>query len=126
MSLYNAKTSLAFIVAASIMNGAALASNFSSPTSACQFLSATYGNHTSFPNTTVYTDINTEYWDAGCSLGPACIFSPSTAEQMSVAVKTLSDYNVPFAVKGGGHLAIAGSSKSYCHLFSLSFSTVEY
>lgn len=56
-------------------------------------------------------DINTAYWDAGASLGPACIFSPSSAEIMSVAVKTLVDYNVPFAIKGGGHMAVAGSSK---------------
>lgn len=118
MAAYNAKKSLALVAAVNIMNGVAHAcsnssssAGFSSPAAACQFFSHNYGNLTSFPNSTIYTDINTGYWDAGASLGPACIFSPSSAEHMSVAVKTLVDYNVPFAIKGGGHMAVAGSSK---------------
>ncbi|KAJ4410229.1 hypothetical protein N0V82_009312 [Gnomoniopsis sp. IMI 355080] len=117
MAAYNAKKSLALVAAVNIMNGVAhacsnssSAAGFSSPAAACQFFSQTYGNLTSFPNSTIYTDINTDYWDAGASLGPACIFSPSSAEHMSVAVKTLVDYNVPFAIKGGGHMAVAGSN----------------
>ncbi|KAF3762028.1 FAD binding domain-containing protein [Cryphonectria parasitica EP155] len=92
------------------MSETALASNFSSPAQACQFFSSQWGNLTSFPNSTVYIDINTDYWDAAAALGPACIVAPDTTERMSIAVQTLVQYNTPFAIKGGGHLAIAGSN----------------
>lgn len=118
MALYNAK-SLALVVAATIMRATAYASGFSSPTAVCQVFNSNYGNLTSFPNSTIYTDINIQYWDAASSLGPACIFSPSSAELMSVAVKTLIEYNVPFAIKGGGHMAVAGSSEKLVHMHSL-------
>lgn len=111
MSSCNSKKSLAFAAAASIMNGAALVSAFSSPDTACHFFNSNYGNLTSMPNTTTYVDINTDYWSAAAALGPACIFSPSSADEMSLAVKTLIKYNTPFAIKGGGHLPIAGSSE---------------
>ncbi|OJD36055.1 fad binding domain-containing protein [Diplodia corticola] len=90
--------------------GAAVASNFSSPAAACQFFSQNYPNITSYPNQTAYVDINGDYWSAAASLGPACVFSPSSAELMGVAVKTLVRFNAPFAIKGGGHMAIVGAA----------------
>lgn len=109
----NMRRSLVLAAAASTMTGAALASNFSSPAAACQFFNSQYGNFTSMPNSTIYNDVNINYWDAAASLGPACIFEPNSAELMGLAVKTLVAYNTPFALKGGGHLAIAGSSKRH-------------
>lgn len=103
--------SLALATVAGSMDPAALVSAFSSPNTACQFFNSNYGNLTSMPNTTTYTDINTDYWDAAAVLGPACIFSPGSADEMSMAVKTLVKFNTPFAIKGAGHMAIAGSSK---------------
>lgn len=41
---------------------------------------------------------------------------------MSVAVKTLVSYNVPFAIKGGGHMAVSGSSKKFSIPFPVLFS----
>lgn len=109
MYILGGKGALVLAVATSVMGGnAALA--YSSPDAACQFFSSNYGNITYMPNSTIYTDINTDYWDSAAALGPACIFSPSSAELMSLAVKTLVKENTPFAIKGGGHLAIAGSS----------------
>ncbi|KAL1639832.1 hypothetical protein SLS58_007576 [Diplodia intermedia] len=102
------RTSLLFALAANA--GAAMASNFSSPAAACQFFGETYPNITSFPNQTAYIDINKDYWSAAASLGPACIVSPSSAELMGAAVKALVRFNAPFAMKGGGHMAIEGAA----------------
>lgn len=110
MSAFSAKKALALAVATTFMNGAALA--YSSPEEACQYFSTNYANITSMPNSTMYNTINTDYWTAAAALGPACIFEPTSTELMSEAVKTLVKYNTPFAIKGGGHLAIAGSSKN--------------
>ncbi|TVY81422.1 FAD-dependent monooxygenase yanF [Lachnellula suecica] len=104
------KKVLSLILGACICSQAKAASNFSSPTQACSFFSSNYGNLTSFPNSTIYTEINTDFWDAAAALGPACIFAPDTAEKMALAVKTLVQFNNPFALKGGGHLAIAGAN----------------
>lgn len=111
MYTFNAKKALALAVAMDYMINSATA--YSTPDAACQFFNSNYGNLTSMPNTTMYTDINTDYWDGAAALGPACIFAPSSAELMSVAVKKLVELDTPFAIKGGGHLAIAGSSECY-------------
>ncbi|KAB2579065.1 FAD linked oxidase [Lasiodiplodia theobromae] len=102
------KNSLLFLLAANA--GAAVAQNFSSPAAACQFFSQNYPNITSFPNQTTYNDINEAYWSAAAALGPACIFSPTSSDLMSAAVKALVKFNAPFAIKGGGHMAIAGAA----------------
>lgn len=88
--------------------GMAVAQNFSAPAAVCEYFSQTYPNITSYPNTTAYVSINDDYWSASAWLGPACIVAPSSAEVMSAAVKALVQYNTPFAIKGGGHMAIAG------------------
>ncbi|EKG14523.1 FAD linked oxidase [Macrophomina phaseolina MS6] len=88
----------------------ACAQNFSSPAAVCHFFSQTHPNITYYPNQTSYIEANTDYWSAAASLGPACIFSPTSTELMSFAVNTLVEYNAPFAIKGGGHMAIPGAA----------------
>lgn len=47
-----------------------------------------------------------DFFTAQSWLGPACVFAPSSAEQMSYAVKALKELNTPFAIRGGGHMPI--------------------
>jgi FAD/FMN-containing dehydrogenase len=58
-----------------------------------------------YPNDKAYGLENTDYYNIGLAeLKPACIFQPTTAEEVSSAIKILNKYNdVPFAVKSGGH-----------------------
>ncbi|KAH7061501.1 hypothetical protein B0J12DRAFT_536060, partial [Macrophomina phaseolina] len=50
------------------------------------------------------------FWSSASWLGPACIFAPSSAEEISSAIKTLSQLQVPFAMRGGGHMPIGTSN----------------
>ncbi|CCF34019.1 FAD binding domain-containing protein [Colletotrichum higginsianum] len=82
----------------------------SSAIETCRFLSRSHPDITYFPNTTDYTAVNEDYFTAASWLGPRCIFAPTNAELMSLAVKVLRKTNVPFALRGGGHMPIAGSN----------------
>ncbi|KAL3420349.1 Bifunctional solanapyrone synthase 4 [Phlyctema vagabunda] len=47
------------------------------------------------------------YWSSICYASPYCVFTPSTANQVSVAVKVMARFNATFAVRGGGgHMPI--------------------
>lgn len=100
----------------------------SNSTNTCEHLKLKYGNMTIMPTDSEYADenecklllastvlLNQVYeklilcevsWNAGAWLGPACILTPSTAEQMSCAVKKLVEFATPFAIRGGGHMPI--------------------
>lgn len=45
-------------------------------------------------------------WTSTAWLGPACVFSPTSAEDVSVAVKLFTHANVPFAVRAGGGMTV--------------------
>ncbi|KAF2998444.1 hypothetical protein E8E13_000735 [Curvularia kusanoi] len=62
-------------------------------------------------NTTNYTTFTNEYWATQQGdVNPECIIKPSTPKQVSIAVLISRLTRCPFAVKGGGHAAFAGSS----------------
>lgn len=102
------KASAVALLAATSNIPAAAAQNYSSPKAVCEYFYENYPEITSFANSTAYVNINEEYWDAAAELEPSCIFAPTTAEEMSAGVKALVRSNTPFALKGGGHMAIAG------------------
>ncbi|KAK1711765.1 hypothetical protein BDP67DRAFT_619561 [Colletotrichum lupini] len=45
-------------------------------------------------------------WTSTAWLGPACVFAPSSAEDVSIAVKLFTQVNVPFAVRAGGGMTV--------------------
>lgn len=49
-----------------------------------------------------------DFWTPTDYLSPACVFTPNTTIQVSVAVITLTAFNTAFAVRGGGHMPIPG------------------
>ncbi|KAK5125234.1 hypothetical protein LTR85_000910 [Meristemomyces frigidus] len=65
-------------------------------------------------NASVYTEINTVYWNSQNSqYRAACAFFPATAEQVSDAVHMLNNYtSVPYALKSGGHQPAPGFSST--------------
>ncbi|KAF4552821.1 FAD-binding domain-containing protein 14 [Elsinoe fawcettii] len=72
----------------------------------CEVLRTFYPDVTSFPNSTAYNADNTDYWTAASSLGPACIFAPTRAQDLGTAILLLRTAKAPFAVRGGGHMPI--------------------
>jgi hypothetical protein len=65
-----------------------------------------------YPQDTAYGLENTDYYNiALAALKPACIFQPTAATEVSIAVEVLNKYkDVPFAVKSGGHDPNQGQS----------------
>ncbi|KAI1081479.1 FAD binding domain-containing protein [Whalleya microplaca] len=56
------------------------------------------------PLTLDYNEEQTEYWSTSCGdLKPACILTPTTAEEVASIVSVLLENNETFAVKSGGH-----------------------
>ncbi|EAW14269.1 FAD-binding oxidoreductase [Aspergillus clavatus NRRL 1] len=87
----------------------------------CLALSSVLGNKVSFPGTTTYNSSLSSYFSQQNSdLHPKCIVSPTSAEDVSIAIRTLTstpdvldNYGGPhchFAVRSGGHASIGGVS----------------
>ncbi|KAI1659729.1 FAD-binding domain-containing protein [Daldinia decipiens] len=66
-------------------------------------------NGTLFPSDgATYNDIEDENYSAACRLPAACIVSPKNAQEVSMAVKILSQNGAKFAIRSGGHNYIPG------------------
>ncbi|KAF9872084.1 FAD binding domain-containing protein [Colletotrichum karsti] len=77
---------------------------------ACDQLSAHASNSTLFPNSTAYETQRINVWDVRANLNPACIYMPTSAEDVAKAVEIFHTNKAPFAVKGGGHMNYPGSN----------------
>ncbi|KAJ9142404.1 FAD binding domain-containing protein [Pleurostoma richardsiae] len=87
--------------------------NISPAALTCEVLRHAYPDVTFFPNSTEYAGLNEDYYTAAEWLGPACIFAPTTAEDMGFAVKTLVktvyQYLEPFGLTVvGGRMGVVG------------------
>ncbi|PQE22132.1 oxidoreductase FAD-binding protein [Rutstroemia sp. NJR-2017a BBW] len=83
-------------------------------TSQCIALTALLGKQKVFlPNSSTYTaSVDSYFSQQQAEVQPACIVSPKTAQDVSTAVKYLSNagHSCPFAVRSGGHTSWAGAS----------------
>ncbi|KAK6603098.1 FAD binding domain-containing protein [Botrytis cinerea] len=68
---------------------------------ACSQLSTSYPEHLYFPNTSNYTYYNLEAWDVRTNADPACVFSPTSADQVAAGVGIISTCDAQFAIRGG-------------------------
>ncbi|KAF2464585.1 FAD-binding domain-containing protein [Lindgomyces ingoldianus] len=84
--------------------------NTSDPSTACSVLKQSYPNITFLPEDDRYTTENEASWTSAAWLGPACIFAPACANQLSFAVKTLVNTSTLFAMRGGGHMPISDAA----------------
>ena len=77
----------------------------------CSALSIDYSSQVLSPGTTAYTAWDAGFWSQQqAQVQPACVFQPSTAEEVSNALLWARHTKCPFAVKSGGHAAFAGAS----------------
>ncbi|KAI9933671.1 hypothetical protein ASPWEDRAFT_160173 [Aspergillus wentii DTO 134E9] len=84
------------------------------PESCCASLQAS-PLHTNlfYPNSLAYNQSVSSYFSVNAQLDPTCIVQPHTAEQVSLAVSTLSRNGsspCKFAVRSGGHTIWAGAA----------------
>ncbi|KAF1979990.1 FAD-binding domain-containing protein [Bimuria novae-zelandiae CBS 107.79] len=81
-------------------------------TVACRSLKTIFGSSRLLnQGSTGYTNFTGAYWSAQQnSVRPGCVFTPTKAVEVSTAVLISRLTQCPFAVKGGGHAAFAGSS----------------
>ncbi|TQV97831.1 hypothetical protein V2A60_006446 [Cordyceps javanica] len=78
---------------------------------ACGFLAFSRPNSVAFPNSTIYDFQENRYWSQQQELTrPSCRFSPTRAEDVSLAILTFRVTHCEFAVKSGGHGAFSGAS----------------
>lgn len=73
---------------------------------ACTKLAGLYSNLVLYPESANYTSQATSYWDIRADLDPACIFLPTSAEQVADAVGLFATCGTQFAVRGGGHMNV--------------------
>jgi FAD/FMN-containing dehydrogenase len=77
----------------------------------CTKLSHLLYNGTAFPNSAAYTSSLDSYYNLQeQEVIPACIVSPTSADQVSLIVKTVVDAGAKFAVRGGGHTLNPGAA----------------
>ncbi|OJD29127.1 fad binding domain-containing protein [Diplodia corticola] len=78
---------------------------------ACYALSLRYGGGVAQSGSEGYSGFRDEFWSLQqASQRPSCIFQPSSANEVAVAVQLSRLLQCPFAVKSGGHAAFAGAS----------------
>ncbi|RHZ58922.1 FAD-binding oxidoreductase [Aspergillus thermomutatus] len=77
--------------------------------SCCQALTTILGTKVSYPNSTAYESSVTSYWSQQEQLiSPSCVLSATSAQDVSTALRVLVPKSCKFAVRSGGHGAIAG------------------
>lgn len=80
-------------------------------TCACNKLLRSYPSQVIFPGSANYTTQAIDiYWDIRAAMYPACVFMPTTANQVADAVVDMTSCNAQFAVRGGGHMNVESIS----------------
>ncbi|KAL4751916.1 hypothetical protein BDW72DRAFT_192427 [Aspergillus terricola var. indicus] len=70
----------------------------------CSRFSEEYPNSTFLPGAFQYNTLSTENWSRTAWANPTCIVRPESAPEIQDIARLLSSYNVPFAVRSGGHM----------------------
>ncbi|KAL2291450.1 hypothetical protein FJTKL_12850 [Diaporthe vaccinii] len=89
----------------------------------CLALASAFGNKTAFPSSTPYASSLGSYFShQEASVSPLCIVFPTTTDDVSIAIKTLTSISsrhdaspdtktaCQFAIRSGGHTSIAGAA----------------
>ncbi|KAL4966563.1 FAD-binding oxidoreductase [Aspergillus stella-maris] len=62
------------------------------------------------PDKADYLDTASENWSQTSQLSPLCILEPETSDHVAQALKLLTEADLPFAVRGGGHMPVTGAA----------------
>ncbi|KAF1850327.1 FAD-binding domain-containing protein [Cucurbitaria berberidis CBS 394.84] len=79
----------------------------------CKTLQDAGLTHVLYEGDEEYKARTASYWSVSAQLTPGCIVQPTSTEEVSLALKTLSGYGASdcqFAVRSGGHTTWAGSN----------------
>ncbi|KAF2127464.1 FAD-binding domain-containing protein, partial [Dothidotthia symphoricarpi CBS 119687] len=76
----------------------------------CELLKQKFANLTYLPNDDGYKKEVQAAWDASAWQGPACVFAPQNAQDLSFAVKAFVNSSTLFAMRGGGHMPISDAA----------------
>ncbi|KAL6237470.1 hypothetical protein BDW75DRAFT_228661 [Aspergillus navahoensis] len=78
----------------------------------CAALNTSISNRIAFPGSTAYNGSLGSYFGVNAQLPPACVVQPLSAQDVSVAVRTLTSQPEPclFAIRSGGHSTSLGAS----------------
>jgi hypothetical protein len=74
---------------------------------ACEKLSQKFSDIITPTNANYTVQAADAYWDVRADLSPACIFLPSTANEVSKALEIFQSCDAQFAVRGGGHMNVS-------------------
>ncbi|KAI0145106.1 putative FAD-binding oxidoreductase [Xylariaceae sp. FL1272] len=72
-------------------------------TAACAYLESVLGSTVRLPTDMDFKNASEANWVSSAWESPVCILQPTTAEEISQAVKYLVPLNVNFAIRSGGH-----------------------
>lgn len=70
---------------------------------ACRQLESVLRNVTFLPWRTDYSSLSTENWSQTAWAEPSCIVQPVDTQEVKQVVQTLTDHDVYFAIRSGGH-----------------------
>jgi hypothetical protein len=76
-------------------------------TCACSNLSRAYSGIINSSGANYTAQAADAYWDVRANLSPACIFLPSSADEISNALEIFQACDAQFAVRGGGHMNVS-------------------
>ncbi|KAJ3278019.1 hypothetical protein HK104_002734 [Borealophlyctis nickersoniae] len=85
----------------------------------CSTLAKTFPAKVDTPTVDAYNVSLKSYYSAICALPPTCIFHPTSAQDVSAAVKLIDKHDAPFAVRSGGHSTNLGASGTTGVLISM-------
>ncbi|KAJ3298170.1 hypothetical protein HK104_011091 [Borealophlyctis nickersoniae] len=85
----------------------------------CSTLAQTFPDKVNTPTVDAYTLFLKSYYSAICALPPTCIFHPTSAQDVSAAVKLIGEQDAPFAVRSGGHSTNIGAASTTGVLISM-------
>ncbi|CAN9290498.1 unnamed protein product [Alternaria alternata] len=77
---------------------------------ASSVLTAMIAGALDLPGTEEYNESMTQYWSAAVAERAASIVHPASAEEVATTIKVLECFQVPFAVRSGGHQAAHGAA----------------
>ncbi|KAK7754346.1 hypothetical protein SLS62_003639 [Diatrype stigma] len=77
---------------------------------ACTELSQKLPDSVLVPTSANFTTETKHFWDIRSAVSPACMFFPTSADEVSEGVATLTSCNAEFAIRGGGHMNFPGAN----------------
>ncbi|KAH8681906.1 FAD binding domain-containing protein [Xylariales sp. PMI_506] len=99
-----------FVLSLQFVGSVYAQNNTSAAATTCSILATQHPELTLYPQNATYAVINEDYWSAEDWLGPACIFTPTSAGLMAYAIQTLTSSGVSFSVRGAGGMPILGAA----------------